>query len=675
MKAMFVLSLRACSCAVLSTPLLMISANAAAEIFRVDIDSTATSPDGLSWALSFDNVQDALDAAAADTSGPHQIWVADTPGLRGDPDYAYFPSEKTNPSYNRSKTFLIDADLDGIQILGGFQGISRSGGGETDPADRNPWLYVTRLSGDLNNDDDPETFGNYGENVHHVVTMEEVESATILDGFEISGGNGFEWNDGGGGGHPFPVATHGGGVHLINSSTTTGPQLLQLVVRDNQAAIGGGGVYASSPAFEVRHCRFLNNRIYVPGVGEGAPEGGGGLQCGDVTLANCEFLGNGLEIAPSIADGGGAQVAGEIVVFNCRFRDNFIHDGGGGVLPNSSGGGLSATRAEGSEIANCSFVNNRIEYFDSTQWLESGEGGGLHLPEPAEASFAVRDCTFSHNLAQRGGGMAYAGTITEETTSVPGQVVNCVFWGNRDEFSVTLAAEQCSVLQVIFDPPLEPVSMVPPGLIAQSILEGIDSDGLAIVGDCVLDEDPAFDDDDEHVEEGSPAIDPADTNCAPDTHVADDLVDFDEDNTTNEDVPWDVDRRDREQLTSVDFGAPEFYPCASDLDGSTEVDGGDLGIFLAAWGPCDFSQACYADLNWDQSVDGIDLGILLAAWGPCEGGGGGSSMMSGSSSAFGVTPADMAAALSFSSVEEMTEWLGSLSFEAMSSVLEMYLGA
>ena len=54
-----------------------------------------------------------------------------------------------------------------------------------------------------------------------------------------------------------------------------------------------------------------------------------------------------------------------------------------------------------------------------------------------------------------------------------------------------------------------------------------------------------------------------------------------------------------------------------DLNDDDAVDGNDLGILLAAWGPVPAgdatAQAC--DLNRDGTVDGVDLGMLLSAWG------------------------------------------------------------
>jgi len=52
--------------------------------------------------------------------------------------------------------------------------------------------------------------------------------------------------------------------------------------------------------------------------------------------------------------------------------------------------------------------------------------------------------------------------------------------------------------------------------------------------------------------------------------------------------------------------------CASDFDGSGDVDGEDLGILLGDWG-----RSGPGDLNGDGEVNGEDLGILLSAWGAC----------------------------------------------------------
>ncbi len=51
-------------------------------------------------------------------------------------------------------------------------------------------------------------------------------------------------------------------------------------------------------------------------------------------------------------------------------------------------------------------------------------------------------------------------------------------------------------------------------------------------------------------------------------------------------------------------------PVPGDVNGDGSVDGADLGLLLASWGPCE----CNEDLNGDGVVDGADLGLLLASW-------------------------------------------------------------
>ncbi|MCH2162138.1 MAG: LamG domain-containing protein, partial [Phycisphaerales bacterium] len=55
--------------------------------------------------------------------------------------------------------------------------------------------------------------------------------------------------------------------------------------------------------------------------------------------------------------------------------------------------------------------------------------------------------------------------------------------------------------------------------------------------------------------------------------------------------------------------------CPGDFNGDQQVNGGDLGLMLSAFGPC--QQGCLEDLNGDGVVDGGDLGLLLSLWGPC----------------------------------------------------------
>ena len=67
----------------------------------------------------------------------------------------------------------------------------------------------------------------------------------------------------------------------------------------------------------------------------------------------------------------------------------------------------------------------------------------------------------------------------------------------------------------------------------------------------------------------------------------------------------------------VETGPNVLCVCPADLTGNGEIDGADLGILLAYWGPC-AGEPCFPDLNDDGLVDGGDLGLLLAGWGACS---------------------------------------------------------
>ena len=54
--------------------------------------------------------------------------------------------------------------------------------------------------------------------------------------------------------------------------------------------------------------------------------------------------------------------------------------------------------------------------------------------------------------------------------------------------------------------------------------------------------------------------------------------------------------------------------CPADFDGNGVVNGGDLGVLLAAWG----SNNPEFDLDGNGIVNGGDLGLFLSFWGICS---------------------------------------------------------
>ncbi|MCB9853527.1 MAG: hypothetical protein H6819_10560 [Phycisphaerales bacterium] len=97
---------------------------------------------------------------------------------------------------------------------------------------------------------------------------------------------------------------------------------------DNIAGIGGAISYDLNASVDIVNCRFRNNRGYV----ESFPNSHSGalfLLGGDVTLTNCEFVGN---VGRNF---GGAIVSGylsNLEISNCTFTDNHTDGNGGGII-------------------------------------------------------------------------------------------------------------------------------------------------------------------------------------------------------------------------------------------------------------------------------------------------------------------------------------------------------
>lgn len=72
------------------------------------------------------------------------------------------------------------------------------------------------------------------------------------------------------------------------------------------------------------------------------------------------------------------------------------------------------------------------------------------------------------------------------------------------------------------------------------------------------------------------------------------------------------------RISDVALSPEQFLDIASitprmeDLNGDCLVDGGDVGVMLAEWGPVKHGTS--ADLDANGIVDGSDLGLLLSAW-------------------------------------------------------------
>ena len=80
--------------------------------------------------------------------------------------------------------------------------------------------------------------------------------------------------------------------------------------------------------------------------------------------------------------------------------------------------------------------------------------------------------------------------------------------------------------------------------------------------------------------------------------------------TSDEDIPGET---THEILLNLEIEVGSTSDPA-DINGDGAVNGADLGLLLASWGPC--PPPCPADINGDGVVNGADLGLLLASWRP-----------------------------------------------------------
>jgi len=209
---------------------------------------------GVSWASASSDLQPALGAAVAGD----EIWVAQG-------TYRTGTSESPN-----SATFALRS---GVAVLGGFVGIENSA------EQRDPLSHPTVLSGQL---------GNTSEHSFHVVTADQCEEGTLLDGFWIVGGDA----DG-----AAPMNDRGAGLHVRGGA----PLVARCVFLENDASSDGGGVYVTDAGqLTLTGCRLLGN--------SGLSGAGLAAELATVTMINCAFSGNtafvfGGGVSAHLADG------------------------------------------------------------------------------------------------------------------------------------------------------------------------------------------------------------------------------------------------------------------------------------------------------------------------------------------------------------------------------------
>ncbi len=565
--------------------LLWIGGVSAQTVLRVDPDAPPGG-DGSTWALAFNDLQDALDALPVVMLEPAEIWL--TAGTCR-------PDKGTG---NRNASFQL---VDGLTIRGGFTGT------ETSPDDRvEPWPESI-LSGEIG--DSQSTL----DNSYHVVTLTEFFASAALEGVVITGGRA----DGGG------DDGEGGGLRTRFAAI----DVSRCTFRNNWAETGGG-MYSENGTATVTATVFRDNFADL--------EGGGAFLRDDLLVSECSFINNvggfggGLTVCCiDLAFGSGA-------VEDCVFVDNFADFGGGMFVPNGTGRALrcrfqgnSASRGGGvynssddAVFANCVFNRNVSDlgggiYNSGDLELTNAQlvrntaftsGGGIYTLSPltlANCTVYSNACLFSTSsggVHSVDGPLAVRNTILWSNTNGDGASetaqVRIVSGGYAFEWSVIEAWTGQLVSQGCFS--LSPQFVSPSG-----------PDGML-----------GTEDDDFRLAMGSPCIDAGSNSL-----LSLDGADMDGDGDVNEAIPEDccgIDRIVDDPLTAgsgaglsdpvVDVGAREYVPpCLGDVDGDGMVSFDDLNMVLLAWGT-NVTPGTGADVNGDGHVDFDDANIVFVMW-------------------------------------------------------------
>ncbi len=576
----------------------------------VDKDSPGLFHNGTNWVKAFKNLQDALALAFYND----EIRVAEGT-YKPDQGGGQIPG-------NRTATFEL---LKGVAIYGGYAGY-----GQPDPNARDPNIYETILSGDLDSNDVPVPdpcdlldHPNRQENAYHVVTGSNTNETALLDGFTAKAGNA-------NGDYPH---SRGGGMYNDEGS----PTVTNCTFNGNSAN-RGGGMYNDHSSPTVTGCTFIGNSAYGDGggmfnlahssptvsnctfsVNSADDDGGGMFSDSSPTVTNCIFSGNSaddydgggmanlLECDPTVTNctfssnsarrGGGMATCldSEVTVTNCTFSSNSASEWGGGMYNyengepivinctfngNSAvfGGGMYNEDRMEPTLTNCTFSGN------SAGWT----GGGIY--NEYDCNLDIINCTFCGNSANNGNGIACDSRFQIPSTV---NVINCILWDGGDE----IWNNNDSVITVSYSDIFGGWSG-PGG-------NDIDSDPLFADADGP-DDIVGTEDDNLRLSVGSPCID------AGDNAVVSEVNDL-----AGRDRIVDGDCNDTE---IVDMGAYEFgWAYIGDFEGEDcDVDFFDYSIFASAWLTEDGEPGYNPDFDIgipaDDYIDMFDLEVFVDNW-------------------------------------------------------------
>jgi len=569
---------------------------ASAQNARFVDDGAPPGGDGLSWATAFRHLQDALSAASA--GGIDELRIA-AGTYCPDQGVGFTPGD-------RNASFHL---LNNLAVRGGYAGL-----GAADPDARDPAVFVTTLSGDLAENDQPN-WVNHSENSEHIVTAIAVGPTANLDGVTLYGG--------------YASAVNNAGAGLYSQSA--GPTIVNCVISECLAFLGGGIlIYGGAPNF--RDCRVNGNYAWSGR--------GGGLYVvsgGSPALSNCRFVNNQSHGGGGVGDGGAIFIEFDapVTLIDCLFLNNTST----GSSPSYANGGAICSLGAGLTAINCRFLHNSalvggaVWVGRSSTFVNCLFTGNTSLVGGGMIAFntpvTVTNCVLAGNNAPDGGGIALG-------FNAAATVTNSILWSNLssgapslykaqihkldDTASITLSY---SCVQGVFTPepgedPPDPANF--PGCTEANPLL-VDANGA----DNIF----GTEDDDVHVQPGSPCIDAGKNSAVPP-----DAFDLDADANTTEPLPFDLGGAarfaDDPAAPNVGLGTPPLVDMgvyerpppavAGDLNCDGQLDFNDVAPFaLALVDPAAYEAqypACdrmRADMSTDGAIDGHDVPPMVTA--------------------------------------------------------------
>ena len=192
------------------------------------MNASGSAPDGSgrSWQTAFTSLHLALNAAESDGC---VVWVAKGTYRPETGEYG-----NATPSDPKALSFIPGPN---VALYGGFAGTERH------VSERNLSSNESRLSGDIADDDPPDSlFNNDTDNSYHVLVAED--SSERLDGFTITGGRASSADDFNG---------YGGGI--LNHASL----FIKNCTFESNVANKGGAIFNSAARPKIESCLFTEN--------------------------------------------------------------------------------------------------------------------------------------------------------------------------------------------------------------------------------------------------------------------------------------------------------------------------------------------------------------------------------------------------------------------------------